>query len=135
MKELVYIALIIFLTYFMSFGQNGFEYCDSIVEYPDQEAELIGYESNFDLVRTEVLPILNDCISDRCSYLSKIYIALVINTEGKVINVELKKTSLPEDCVAQLKKKLMNSEYWSPGKVSEAVVCSKLIIALRIELF
>lgn len=135
MKKIKYILLISFLTTFMSYGQNDFEHCDSIIDFPDKEAELTEYESTLDLVRAELLPILNDCILDACSYLSIIYISLVINSEGKVVNVEFIKTSLPEKCLIQLEKKLMNTEYWSPGKVGGVDVCSKLIVKLRIELF
>lgn len=135
MKKLIYIPLIFFLSSFFSYGQNKFEYCDSIIDFPDKEAELAEYDSTFDLVRAELLPILNDCILDACTHLSVIYISLVINSEGKVVNVEFIKRSLPEECLIQLEKKLMNTAYWLPGKVGGFDVCSRLMVKLRIEFF
>ena len=134
MKKLPHILFILLLLSYLSYGQNEMSNCDSIIDYPDKEATINEYESISDMIRKELASIINECVASGYSYQAKEFIELIIDKKGKVISIDFKKRTLPEECLKQFEEKLLNTEYWSPGIVNKKPVCSKLMFALRVEL-
>lgn len=134
MKKLPHILFVLLLVTSLSYGQDEINNCDSIIDFPDKEATITTYESISDMIGKELMPIINECIVIGCSYKAIEYIELIIDKNGKVINIDFKKRTLPEECLKQFEEKLLNTEYWSPGIVNKEPVCSKLMFAIRVEL-
>lgn len=128
-KEIKLILVLLICTVrFSSLGQSSSYKCDSVYNFPEITPK---YKNNteglMDYLRSDLTPIISNYHSKdkSLSLISRMYLTLTINKEGKVVDVVFIKIHTSEACKKELKEKILTMTGWTPGKHGNSVVCSK----------
>lgn len=122
MKKIIIILLLFFSANFV-FSQN----CDKIYLLVDSTAYYGQNEkkstSMFDFLDKEIIPILKNCSTRP----SRLFLILIIDKEGNVIEIKNLVVNLDENCEKELSEFLLKSK-WNPAIFQGQKVCSELHI-------
>ena len=125
---------------FFSIGQDSLDHtgsnanCDSIVKYPDEEAQIANYSSKLEMARELLLPIFEKHI-EGCFFNSRYYFAFTIDRLGHIIKVEMLNSSLfSSELNIELKKALIQHTKWTPGSIDHKPCCSQVLFLVNINL-
>lgn len=138
--RLILIILITIGLHPFSFGQEKIDEefpeadCDSIVLYPEEEAQITNYSSKLELVRELLLPIFEEHITES-SFISKYYFICTVDEKGRVINVEINKgIQLSTKLKAELKNAFVEHTEWTAGRIDQKPCCSKILFIVNVDL-
>lgn len=119
LKILTYVLSLLTVT--RSYGQTG--NCDTIYNIVET---MPGYDKGLArYLMNDLIPVIGECIKRDSHIIASLYIALTIDTKGKVIDVDFLKPNLTRLCKAELREKLLTMNGWTPGQVNGQPVCSK----------
>ena len=120
------LTLLTFTISFSTFAQSANNKCDTIYDYAET---LLQYENGvkgvMNYMISDLTPILSNCYKRGRILTSSIYLILIIDKEGEVIDVEFKRIQASEKCKEELREKLLTMTGWTPGKQEGNPICSK----------
>jgi hypothetical protein len=128
-----YITKIITLTFLLlglkSYSQNT--YCDSIYSYVETTPKYKNDTKDVsDLFIREIIPIISNCVERDEQIISRLYIVLIIDKNGKVIDVTFPRNNITKLCENDLKEKILKMDGWTAGKFNDKAVCCKVKIPI-----
>ena len=110
-----------------AFGQAKSN-CGTIYNHPEilpknerTEKELDDYKLK------ELLPIIARCSqSDSSELIASLNMTLVIDNNGKIIDISIPTENISTQCKSELKKKMLTMTGWTSGKIKGKSICSRL---------
>lgn len=107
-------------------GQDSHNRCDSIYELIDSVPEYTGGMSGLlKYLQNDLIPILSECNKRDGDLVSSMHLSLIINDQGKVVDVEFQRIEVAKQCKEELRTKLLTMHGWTAGKYKGTPVCSK----------
>lgn len=106
--------------------------CESIRAAPDTLARYkTGFHGLSDFFIKKVGPVLEECNKNEGYLVTKLYMQLVIDSQGKVIIAAVIKPSLPQSCRKAIQDEFLAMDQWIPAWQDGKAVCSKLMLPVN----
>jgi hypothetical protein len=111
----------------IAFGQAKSN-CDTIYSHPEIPAKNKRNDQEInDYKQKELVPIIAKCsLNDSGELIASLDMTLVIDKNGKIVDIAIPTKQISTQCKRDLKKKMLTMTGWTSGNVNGKSVCSRL---------